>query len=318
MTKISVLLFGLLLISCSNPYIGVSEPFKSVAKSALSACSPSRSAEIRQAMESISPDYREGMAFMLAYMPRQDIDTIPCPVLVDNINNAYKARETYKWCASLPLDIFYEGVLPYSSADESREAWRGSLLENLTPRLSDAPTVYAAIDTIRNFIGALTVTAIPDTISRSPLETLERGGGDEPALTILTIAMLRAAGIPARMAGVASLPDNDGYHYWTEIWADGQWRFFDMTSQRLNEMSCLTLVGRTELSDSRKWVYNTTYTPAKFRFPLAWNHSDSTIYAADATARYIQEYKRYLKESQAISIESSHADTIDIARDSLR
>ena len=37
---------------------------------------------------------------------------------------ALAARAEYPWAASVPLDVFYEGVLPYASVNEGRSNWR--------------------------------------------------------------------------------------------------------------------------------------------------------------------------------------------------
>lgn len=62
------------------------------------------------------------------------------------------------------------------------------------------------------------------------VETLASGGGDCTEHTALTVALARAAGIPARAAGGVVLIPGDkaqgGYHAWPELWV-GEWVAMD-------------------------------------------------------------------------------------------
>jgi hypothetical protein len=65
----------------------------------------------------------------------------------------------------------------------------------------------------------------------SALETLATREGDCNEHATLTVALLRALGVPARMAvGIAYLDDRGRffYHAWVEVWA-GEWVAFDPT-----------------------------------------------------------------------------------------
>ncbi len=69
------------------------------------------------------------------------------------------------------------------------------------------------------------------------VETLAQNGGDCTEHTALTVALLRAAGIPARnTAGIVLLPGlfsaDAGYHAWVEVWLGG-WVVMDPALGRL-------------------------------------------------------------------------------------
>lgn len=64
----------------------------------------------------------------------------------------------------------------------------------------------------------------------SAIEALRGGSGDCNEHAVLTTAMLRAAGIPARVvSGVAYLQGNFFFHAWSEVWIGGQWVPIDPT-----------------------------------------------------------------------------------------
>lgn len=70
------------------------------------------------------------------------------------------------------------------------------------------------------------------------VETLAQNGGDCTEHTALTVALLRAAGIPARnTAGIVLLPGiftaDAGYHAWVEVWL-GEWFVMDPALGRLH------------------------------------------------------------------------------------
>jgi transglutaminase-like putative cysteine protease len=69
------------------------------------------------------------------------------------------------------------------------------------------------------------------------VETLAQNGGDCTEHTALTVALLRAAGLPARnTAGIVLVPGffstDAGYHAWVEVWL-GEWVAMDPALGRL-------------------------------------------------------------------------------------
>jgi hypothetical protein len=84
-------------------------------------------------------------------------------------------------------------------------------------------SVYETIDKQAGVRGSATAT-----------EVLENGAGDCTEHAVLVVALMRAAGIPARMVDgivILSHPDGTGvagYHAWAEIWL-GQWIGVDAT-----------------------------------------------------------------------------------------
>ncbi len=283
------------LHSCSNPYRGVPADIARLARRAVAGQEPQRAAELHQMTECIDPRYREGMAYLLAYMPDDDLARMDCDLISENIEYAYRARDTYEWCRNLPDEIFFNEVLPYYVADEKRMSWRPQLFE-LTCGITDAAAdLRTAADSMCSRIRSLSGVRYTNTLpkeSLSPAETLELGSGGSTALAILMVSAFRSAGIPARLAGTPMWSDHDGHYSWAEVWIDGAWHFVDYFAKGIDDTWFLERAGQTEKSDPSHWIYAATYAPGKRHFPLAWNESYRDLHAIDVTDRYIKEYKR--------------------------
>jgi hypothetical protein len=101
-------------------------------------------------------------------------------------------------------------------------------------------SVYESIDKQAGVRGSATAT-----------EVLENGAGDCTEHAVLVVALMRAAGIPARMVDgivILSRPDGSGvagYHAWAEIWL-GQWIGVDATVNETGTSARYLLFGIDE------------------------------------------------------------------------
>lgn len=150
MKKISLiasLAAGALLFSCSDPYKGL-DPKLAADLQANIAAAGENGQELLAALEQAPENQKEGMAYLIAYMPEGDRDTLKAGFLLEEVGWAYKARETFPWTRTLPDSVFYNDVLPYASMNEHREPWRAMFWEKLYPLVDSITDVRAAIDTI--------------------------------------------------------------------------------------------------------------------------------------------------------------------------
>ncbi len=294
------------LLSCSNPYRGVPADIARMARRSVSRQEPQRAVELHQMTESIDPNHREGMAYLLAYMSDDDLASMDCSLIKENIEYAYKARDRYAWCRNLPDGIFFNEVLPYCVADEKRMSWRPQLFE-LTSDITDPSSdLRTAADSLCSRLKNLTGVRYTNTLPKenlSPTETMKLGSGGSTALAILMVSAFRSAGIPSRLAGTPMWSEHDGHYSWAEVWFDGEWHFVDYFADRIDDTWFLERAGQTEKSDPSHWIYAASYAPGKRHFPLAWNEGYDGIHAIDATDRYIKEYKRAgLSKSDGIDV----------------
>ncbi|MDE7134038.1 MAG: hypothetical protein K2N86_02000, partial [Rikenellaceae bacterium] len=74
-TLLAVAASALLAVSCNDPYKNVDADIAAKAKANIATASPERAKALEQVLKDIKPEYREGMAYLYAYMPKHDIDT---------------------------------------------------------------------------------------------------------------------------------------------------------------------------------------------------------------------------------------------------
>jgi transglutaminase-like putative cysteine protease len=88
----------------------------------------------------------------------------------------------------------------------------------------------------------------------SAVETLKAKAGDCTEHTALTVALARAAGIPARAAGgIVLIPgpkSQAGYHAWPELWL-GEWVVMDPALGELDTGPRYILLGYDEPGEAR-------------------------------------------------------------------
>ncbi len=246
-------------------------------------------------IEGVSSDYVRGLIFLLSYMPKDDQKKLHPDVLIENINYAYKVKEEFPWCRSLPENIFFNYVLPYHQLSEHREKWRKPLYEKCKPLISRCKSLKCAMDTINRGIARL--TKVDYTISfnkpdQAPLETMEIGAGSWTSLSILLADAFRSVGIPARIVGIPSWHNNIENHSWVEVWINGVWYFTEYYPDGgLNGSKFIAenikRVSETELLRS---IYAASYSPTTTYFPLVWNLKNKKIRAENITEKYVTYY----------------------------
>lgn len=147
------------------------------------------------------------------------------------------------------LEITRETVPPAGSSFFSRETWSAGMKRYLQPELnieSDDPGIRRAARKIARgeqdpvLVARRLLTWVYGKIDKRPImavpsarEVLKTRVGDCNEHAVLLTALLRAAGIPARVcAGLVYARGKFYYHAWTECWL-GQWISLDAT---LNQM----------------------------------------------------------------------------------
>ena len=139
MKNLMVLLSSFILImGCEAKYYDVPEFYHSLLDEAL-VKADTNAAEILAALAKSPLEQKEGMAFLISYMPKKDLTTLKASFLLENAEYAYKARARYSWCKSLPDSIFFNEVLPYSNVAETRDPWRKDFFERFSKYVIPIP-----------------------------------------------------------------------------------------------------------------------------------------------------------------------------------
>ena len=152
--KVIAVLFFMILISagCRNSlFTGIPTEYDLLLTSALERAGDNRP-ELETALRACADDQKEGMAFLIAYMPDRDLQELSSSFLLDNVMYAYKARFEFSWAKEIPDSVFFNDVLPYASLNETRENWRGDFFNRFSQFVKGAPDIFSAIDSVNKNI----------------------------------------------------------------------------------------------------------------------------------------------------------------------
>lgn len=290
---------------CSNRFAGVPEKYHALLEQAFSRAGEN-AAELNKALSDAVGDKKEGVAFLIAYMPERDLKELKAEFLLENVEYAYKAREQYSWAKSLPDSIFLNEVLPYVSLNETRDGWRKDFYDRFSKYVANCNTIFEAIDSVnRNIRDEVMVdyNTKREKPDQSPFESIRQGMASCSGLSILLTDAFRAVGIPSRVAGTPNWHDERGNHNWCEVWVDGNWYFTEYYLNELNKSWFFADAGQADRNDVNKAIYASSFKPDDTYFPLVWDENIRYVNAENVTDRYVELYKAY---ESAISSDGNH------------
>ena len=295
------------LFACSgSKYAGVPEKYHALLDQAL-AQAGENTGELKKALESAPAEQKEGMDFLIAYMPERDLKELSADFLLENAAYAYKAREQYPWAKALPDSIFLNDVLPYVSLNEKRENWRKDFYQRFSKYVANCKTIQEAIDSVnRNVRDEVLVdyNTNREKPDQAPFESIRQHMASCTGLSILLTDAFRAVGIPSRVAGTPSWHDERGNHNWTEVWADGNWYFTEYYFPgQLNNAWFFADAGKAVKDDVQKAIYASSFKPTGISFPLVWDERIRYVEAENVTDFYTSLYKSHLS---SISMDGNH------------
>lgn len=309
--KYFVLLCVVCLFACTgNKYQGVPEKYYALLDSALIKAG-SNAFELKKALETAPEAQKEGIAFLIAYMPERDLRQLTAAFLLENTDYAYQAREKYSWAKALPDSIFLNEVLPYVSLNETREGWRKDFYERFGKYVVHCTTIFEAIDSVnRNIRDEVMVdyNTKREKPDQSPAESIRQGMASCSGLSILLTDAFRAVGIPSRIAGTPNWHDSRGNHNWCEVWADGKWYFTEYYPNQLNKAWFFADAGKADKNKTEKAIYASSFKPTGIYFPLVWDENIRYVPAENVTDRYVELYKAYESE---ITTDGNHV-TVEV------
>ncbi len=235
---------------------------------------------------------RGAAEFLREHRPERDAELDP-QLLVANLDAALAARDEFPWARAVPLDLFLNDVLPYAVLDETREDWRGAMLERARPLVAGCKTAEEAVQALNR--GLFNLVEVHYNTGRkkpnqSPAESMAQGRATCTGLSILLVDACRAVGIPARAAGVASWHDKRGNHTWVEVHDGERWRFTGADEYDANGLDRGWFTGdasKAVAGEPRYAVWASSFAPADGWFPMVWAEEDRTVPGVDVTHRYV-------------------------------
>ena len=306
MKHLSFILF-LCLIACSGgKYNNIPEKYHNLLDKAL-ATAGNNAIELQTALAKAPAEQKEGMAFLISYMPERDLKELKADFLLENSAYAYKAREQFSWAKQIPDSIFFNEVLPYVSLNEKRENWRNEFFDRFSKYVVNCSDIFEAIDSINQnvrdevLVDYSTKRKKPD---QAPFESMEQHLASCTGLSIILTDAFRAVGIPSRVAGTPNWHDERGNHNWTEVWANGKWYFTEYYFPgQLDNAWFFADAGKAIKNDREKAIYASSFKPTGISFPLVWDENIKYVAAENVTDRYTELYRKHLA---SISTDGNH------------
>lgn len=300
-----LLAFGLSACS-SGRYAGVPKEYHALIDRTI-ATAGDNAKELKKALKEVPRNEREGMAFLISYMPERDAKSLSADFLLENVQYAYKARAEFPWAKDVPDSVFLNDVVAYANLNENRESWRKDFYERFKKYVAPCKTMREAIDSVNKnvrdelLVDYNTKREKPD---QAPYESMRQHMASCSGLSILLTDAFRAVGIPSRVAGTPAWHDDRGNHNWNEVWIDGQWRFTEYyPSDDLDQSWFLTDAGKAIKEDVRKAIYAASFKPTDCYFPLVWDEDIRYVHAENVTDRYTSLYRAQLS---AMPADGSH------------
>lgn len=300
-----LLAFGLSACS-SGRYAGVPKEYHALIDRTI-ATAGDNAKELKKALKEVPRNEREGMAFLISYMPERDAKSLSADFLLENVEYAYKARAEFPWAKEVPDSVFLNDVVAYANLNENRESWRKDFYERFKKYVAPCKTMREAIDSVNKnvrdelLVDYNTKREKPD---QAPYESMRQHMASCSGLSILLTDAFRAVGIPSRVAGTPAWHDDRGNHNWNEVWIDGQWRFTEYyPSDDLDQSWFLTDAGKAVKEDIRKAIYAASFKPTGSYFPLVWDENIRYVHAENVTDRYTSLYRAQLS---AMPADGSH------------
>lgn len=283
------LCLSLFAVSCSNPYPEVPVKYHALLDSAF-VHAGENGTELKKVLAETPAEQKEGMAYLIAYMPDYDLTSLSAEVLKENVEYAYRARREFEWCKELPDSIFFNEVLPYHNVTETRDNWRKMFYERFSPYVKDCATlkeaVYAVNKNVRDEL-LVDYNTKRRASDQGPFESMESKMASCTGLTILLNDAFRAVGIPARFAGTANWFDNRGNHSWNEVLIDGEWYFTEYYPEDLNRSWFATDAAKATVGSKNNGIFAVSYKPTGSYFPLEWDPAKK-VNAVEVTPRYLE------------------------------
>jgi len=300
-----LLAFGLSACS-SGRYAGVPKEYHALIDRTI-ATAGDNAKELKKALKEVPRNEREGMVFLISYMPERDAKSLSADFLLENVQYAYKARAEFPWAKEVPDSVFLNDVVAYANLNENRENWRKDFYERFKKYVAPCKTMREAIDSVNKnvrdelLVDYNTKREKPD---QAPYESMRQHMASCSGLSILLTDAFRAVGIPSRVAGTPAWHDDRGNHNWNEVWIDGQWRFTEYyPSDDLDQSWFLTDAGKAIKEDVRKAIYAASFKPTGCYFPLVWDENIRYVHAENVTDRYTSLYRAQLS---AMPADGSH------------
>lgn len=160
--------------------------------------------------------------WLYRYMPLPDILQYDTEYWEANVSKTLEIRDNMSW--GIPEREFRHFVLPLRVNNETLDNFRTLYADTLCSRVKGMTLADAALE-INHWCHEQATYQPSDGRTGSPEDIMLRGVGRCGEESVLTVAALRAAGIPARQVYTPRWAHTDDNHAWVEVWTGDGWHF---------------------------------------------------------------------------------------------
>lgn len=174
--------------------------------------------------QEMTTEEKGALTFLYAYLPIGDMTDYSGDFYLKIIRSSFQARKEMPWGDSIPEGIFRHFVLPIRVNNESLDESRMLFYDELKDRVQGL-SLYNAVLEVNHWCHEKVIYTPSDSRTSSPLASIRSAYGRCGEESVLTVAALRAVGIPARQVYTPRWAHTDSNHAWVEAWVHGKWYF---------------------------------------------------------------------------------------------
>ena len=160
--------------------------------------------------------------WLYSYMPLPDSIQYDRSYWEENVARTLETRSLMSW--NIPEREFLHFVLPLRVNNETLDDFRLKYSDTLCARVRGMNLADAALE-INHWCYEQATYQPSDGRTGSPTDIMLRGAGRCGEESVLAVAALRAAGIPARQVYTPRWAHTDDNHAWVEVWTGDGWHF---------------------------------------------------------------------------------------------
>ncbi len=226
--RLPAIIIMAVLLSCSNSHLIVDKSFRNKVIDDYETRAE-RYGAVRSDLfgiaDTLSDDAsRDGVRFLLAYMPLSDLAVYEPGYITEHVAASLRTRREMSWGPSVPSDLFLNFVLPPRVNNENPDDFRIIYYDELKDRVKGLDAVEAALE-INRWCQEKVEYQPSDSRTSSPLATVLSARGRCGEESTFAVTALRTVGIPARQVYTPRWAHTDDNHAWVEFWADGRWHY---------------------------------------------------------------------------------------------
>jgi len=237
----------------------------------------------------------------------QKVDGLEDGIATIGINISLATKQSNPWAHDVSEDVFNEYVVPYAHVNEARNNWRPFLTKVVNEILAENPDgppvgVPDVVHLINDNLWSSGVLGNKITFKSSqtpliydPMSTIVFGYASCTGVSILFADSLRAAGVPARVAGTPAWNQvvSHGNHNWVEVYdpLTQAWHFLEASpaggGESLTNPCDKWFCTKKRMENGTKvfaarWQFDTRGTV----YPMAWDVDNKEVPGVDRTEHY--------------------------------